>query len=109
MSRHIRTTVQEARTADMSDIEDGDIKPNCFHCGKKQNRMVKIATNEFGQRVRTKSYIGECSNPACFRYPAKASPSWIRADLKIELNPIPKDNEKNNHNSGTRSLDTPLL
>ena len=76
-------TKSEPRAQNLEDIEDGVIKPNCFNCGKKQVRLVKVLfrEGEFGALVpiKTKNYIGSCTNRECFRYcDEKLSPSWIR-------------------------------
>jgi hypothetical protein len=54
----------EPAAQDLKEIEDGGVPRKCFACRQVQRRAVCI--NENG--VRTKSFIGICQNPKCFRY-----------------------------------------
>jgi hypothetical protein len=61
----------------LDEIESGIIKPKCWNCGAKQTKLVLMLD---GNR-RTQSYIGICTNPACFRWPRDREhmPSWVPA------------------------------
>lgn len=79
MSRHHKG---EANPQDLSDIEEGKIKANCFNCGAKQNVHTKHMTleNIHGEIavLKTKNQIGVCTNPQCYRYSNPANiPSWV--------------------------------
>lgn len=52
----------------------------CFKCKSPQQIMVKVIvkTTPFGEvnQQRTKNYMGVCTNPTCFRFPAHPLESW---------------------------------
>lgn len=49
----------EIAVIDVDEIEEGDIRRNCRHCGKKQTRII---------RNGTRNVWGACENPECFRF-----------------------------------------
>lgn len=76
-----RKAIDEVAASDLSDLEDGIIKSRCFSCGNKQQVIKKIGWNERGDPINTKTKMGVCTNPECFRFlNLKKVQSWVADD-----------------------------
>ena len=73
----------EVAPQDISDIEDGEVKRDCFNCRHRQVKTVKVMPREDQENgltyIKTKNFTGVCQNKECFRYQDMTkTPSWIR-------------------------------
>jgi len=77
--------IGEIAVVDVDEIEEGDIRRNCRHCGKRQTRIM---------RKGTRTVWGACENTECFRFVDLTKvDTWTREEF-AELPPCGLDDLK---------------
>ncbi len=67
------------KVEDLDEVEEGDVRKYCRHCGKQQTRIV---------RNGTRTVWGACENKECFRYvDLRQVDTWTREE-HAELPPV---------------------